>query len=433
MDFKDYIQGKRHGKEANKLEKEALNDAFLQDAIDGYDAVQGEHLPVIEELGSKITTPQITRKTTPVWRWVAAVIAFLLVGSSTLYFINKSNKTPQQQTATVIHPTKIEKNKTNKIDSIIESNTGNNVTQKTNIVIAQNKSVSSVKDNKDISQADKIADSSHDVEVITSSAPQSNTFTNATMTFENKDMGLNVSPFDTIDNLSKSIKTASIDNALQGRVAGLDVRSSKNHSSNIRIRGTSSINKSNYTPVKNVSGKITDENGEPLIGATVAVKGKKFGTVTDMDGNFNLQVPSSDSLLVASYIGYENTTVPAMQNMGDIKLLADNKSLSEVVVVGYGVQKKRGITGSISQKRYKQPFTQKNFIEYFKEHYNKDICQGKKIEIEAKVEIDEKGAPSLSEIIKSNCPEMKEELNRWLSKSPQWSIKNKTVILKIEL
>ena len=59
MSLKNYIQGKRQGKNANQLEREALNDPFLQDAIDGFDSIQGEHLPVIEELER-----QVVRKTT---------------------------------------------------------------------------------------------------------------------------------------------------------------------------------------------------------------------------------------------------------------------------------------------------------------------------------------------------------------------------------
>ena len=58
MNLKEYIQGKRYGKEANQLEREAMNDPFLQDAIDGFDSVQGEHLQVIEALEKKIQPPK---------------------------------------------------------------------------------------------------------------------------------------------------------------------------------------------------------------------------------------------------------------------------------------------------------------------------------------------------------------------------------------
>lgn len=92
MNLKDYIQGKRRGKEANELERKALNDAFLEDALDGFDAVQGDHLPVIETLEKRILTPQTTKKTTPMWRWIAAAVAFLLIGTSLLEIFNYNNK-----------------------------------------------------------------------------------------------------------------------------------------------------------------------------------------------------------------------------------------------------------------------------------------------------------------------------------------------------
>ena len=98
---------------------------------------------------------------------------------------------------------------------------------------------------------------------------------------------------------------------------------------------------------KKVSGTIKDENGEPVIGATVFEKGTKNGTVTDLDGNFTISVSPNSKLLI-SYIGYENMEVTANNGM-NLSLKRDLKELDEVVVVGYGATTKRAMISSVSQ------------------------------------------------------------------------------------
>lgn len=92
-------------------------------------------------------------------------------------------------------------------------------------------------------------------------------------------------------------------------------------------------------------GQVLDENGEPVIGASVVVVGSKgVGTVTDIDGNYTISAPKSAKVTI-SYIGYDTQTVPAG---GAIKLQPSDVTLNEVVVVGYGSQKKAHLTGSVA-------------------------------------------------------------------------------------
>ncbi|WP_198675225.1 SusC/RagA family TonB-linked outer membrane protein [Pleomorphovibrio marinus] len=97
-----------------------------------------------------------------------------------------------------------------------------------------------------------------------------------------------------------------------------------------------------------ITGTVTDQNGMPLPGATISVQGASLGTVTDIDGNFSIDVPEG-SVLVFSYIGYETQTVKlGTQSVMNIQLSEDASSLEEVLVVGYGTQAKSKLTGSIS-------------------------------------------------------------------------------------
>lgn len=99
---------------------------------------------------------------------------------------------------------------------------------------------------------------------------------------------------------------------------------------------------------KKVTGKVVDANGEPVIGATVIEDGTSNGTVTDFDGNFSLNIPEGKFLTI-SYIGYKSQNMKAVSNkIMNIVLKEDSGLLDEVVVVGYGTQRKGNLTGSIA-------------------------------------------------------------------------------------
>lgn len=101
-------------------------------------------------------------------------------------------------------------------------------------------------------------------------------------------------------------------------------------------------------PVKTISGIVTDQEDEPIIGASIFDKNTKTGTSTDLNGNFTLKV-SDQSTLTISYLGFSSLEVKVgTQSKMTIKLTKDSKNLEEVVVIGYGVQKKVNLTGAIA-------------------------------------------------------------------------------------
>lgn len=102
------------------------------------------------------------------------------------------------------------------------------------------------------------------------------------------------------------------------------------------------------TRVRTISGVVVDESRTPIIGANVMVKGTTNGTITDMDGKFSLNVPEN-AILEISYIGYLTQTIKiGTQNTVAISLKEDTQRLDEVVVIGYGTQAKKDITGAVS-------------------------------------------------------------------------------------
>lgn len=116
---------------------------------------------------------------------------------------------------------------------------------------------------------------------------------------------------------------------------------------------------------KRLTGVVKDQNGEPIIGANVSIKGTTTGSVTDMDGKFSLRATEKDILLV-TYIGYVTQEVPVKNKLEiQVVLVGDTQLLEEVVVVGYGTMKKRDLTGAVASIRMAdQPVNTSSSVAY---------------------------------------------------------------------
>ena len=98
-----------------------------------------------------------------------------------------------------------------------------------------------------------------------------------------------------------------------------------------------------------VRGTVTDDTDQPIPGVSILAKGTNQGTVTDIDGNYQLSVPGSQTVLVFSFLGFKNHEITVgNQDKIDVKLLSEMSDLGEVVVVGYGTQKKSDLTGAVA-------------------------------------------------------------------------------------
>lgn len=105
-----------------------------------------------------------------------------------------------------------------------------------------------------------------------------------------------------------------------------------------------------FVAENNVSGTVTDENGEPLIGVNIQVKGTNQGTATDLDGSFTLENVDPNAILIISYIGYLTQEIGLTgRTILDIRMVSDVQTLDELIVIGYGTVKKSDLTGSVTR------------------------------------------------------------------------------------
>lgn len=112
------------------------------------------------------------------------------------------------------------------------------------------------------------------------------------------------------------------------------------------------LSQTSFSQTFPVSGKITSATGEPLAGVTVQVKNGRASAISNVDGNFQINAPSSSAVLVFSYVGFADQQIPVNgQRQLSVALAPTNTSLENVVVVGYGTQKKKDITGAVATFR----------------------------------------------------------------------------------
>ena len=157
---------------------------------------------------------------------------------------------------------------------------------------------------------------------------------------------------------SVSVEGKSVDEVLNRVLAntGLVYSIENNHIILKKASKSLSVTQQNKT----VKGKVVDDLGEAVIGANVVVKGTKVGTVTDIDGNFSLEVPAN-AVLEISYVGYANVDVKVGNKTNlSITMKEDAHALQELVVVGYGTQKKATLTGAVAAIASDEIMTTKN-------------------------------------------------------------------------
>lgn len=386
MRLKDYIKGKRQGKEANQLEREAMNDPFLQDAMDGFDAVSGDHFAEIEDLENKLQQKQYSKKKTIYYRWwtiAAAASIVLILGIGGLLQFN-FNSPPEIVLESPTQDSTPEKMLTDKNEISIDT-----VADLSEKVIAQNVEKKSKKQ-------------------------------------ENKPQNIEIIVEENIYNVAQDkieLQSAAI----------ADIQTSDNMAHEEAIPFVASSPVARLSGNK-VTGVVIDEEGEPLIGANVQLKGTNIKTITDIYGKYKLTVPKGkkkDLQLVASYIGFNNREITATSDTNVIKMELNNLALNEVVVVGYGTVKKSSITGAISRVATTNDFGENEFKAYYKNSRNQGLCETSNTILKASFYIDSKGKPTEIKVEKAPCSDMEQEFIKLAQNSPSWTKKNQKIRISI--
>jgi hypothetical protein len=183
-------------------------------------------------------------------------------------------------------------------------------------------------------------------------------------------------------------------------------------------------------------GKVVDESGAPVVGVSITEKGTNQGTISDMNGAFNLLLSTDSSILVANFLGYKPMEINPSDTNQTVTLKPDESLLSEVVVIGYGAQKKSSMVGALSSKKESDttqiPFGEKEFQAYCKQNANKTVCTGKNTSVTVTLYIDETGKPTKIDYKNYSCEEAKKEIGDLLASSPVWTKKNRKVTMTIK-
>ena len=369
MRLSDYIQGLRKGKEAHRLEKESMKDPFLADAIDGYNQVEGNHEQRIEQLRIQISARSTKKRNTYAIIW--SVVACLVIGfgiSSYFLFLKETPEPvipiiPQNEIALV--PTKT------KTDSTPISPVSMKQADKKDIIAKSRTTISK---------------------------PPSAPITTMPMEEETSDQ-----------------MVAATDEEVIMTTGASDPESVK------KMR----IAKMAVIPTNDIiKGKVTDQKGEPLIGASVMYKGTNIGTVTDVNGEFSLLKKAENKQLTAQYIGYDPVEVPVDTSRTMlIAMNEDQKGLSEVVVVGHGVNKKANKDNTpqpVDGKRKYLKYLKKNLV-----RPTDETCAQVKGKVVLTFLVNRDGRPFHIKVKKSLCESSDKEAIRLVQEGPDWTYGNK--------
>ena len=411
MKLLDYIRGLRKGKEAHRLEKESMQDPFLADAMDGYNQVEGNHEQRIEKLRMQVSAHSAKKKNTYAITWSIAACLIIGFGISSYFLFLKKSMTDEVFIAEESVSTKLAEPAAPPTPAIPATPTVPATPQK-EIALATTKVKTDSTPISEITarQADK---KDMIAKIQATSQPQ---------------QGTPVATVPVMEEISE--ETA----ALQEVVATMDTFESESDKK-MKLAKVATI-----LPQKNmIKGRVTDEKGEPLIGASVTYKGTNIGTITNMNGEFSLVKKDDKKRLTAEYIGYDPVEIRVDTSRTMLIAMNENKqTLNEVVVVGYGAKKNKKSTtlGSVVKVEEQaekeitpQPVIGKrSYQKYLKENLVRpadEKCAQVKGKVVLTFLVNKEGRPFYIKVKESLCESADKEAIRLIQEGPDWIYGNK--------
>jgi hypothetical protein len=412
-DFERYYSGGMTAQEMHALEKAALDDPFLADALEGYKATRTPAADVAwlkEQLADKTqkarVVPLAPKKSYPILR--IAALVFLLMGAGwSVYYLADSKKDKlaiddQQQEAP---------------------------TRKTAPVVVPD---TASKEMRTLQQEEAPVPASPQA-----ATPRRNT-TSATVTTQPEETATAAAPpvgnvtieapktMLRTEDLSRDVAVAqrkqTVPQALEGQAAGVQVNKAGNQpaqDNRIAVRGANTLN--------TFQGRVVDANHQGVPNAVVSVQGNRAAVTTNNEGYFSLR--ATDTIVNANVaaIGFESLNVALNRGKEDttIVLNPNNQSLEEVVVVGYGVKKRQRMSGSVSTNTsHPQPV---NGWEAFNDYLQKQRKPAKELSsgnqkgsVTLSFDVNRKGVPVDIKVDSSLSPRHDEEAVRLLREGPKW-------------
>lgn len=476
----DYIKGKRKGNEAHKIEREAMNDPFLHDALDGYHSVEGNHIDIINRLSEKVLQPEKKKKRAIYIASMAAGIAILL--SVGIYMVYNELNMPDS-TPNVAVTNEIPKPETNEqveiTDNIQKEDTEEEekLERKKENLPARGQQQRNAQQETALqeeisfqdeinSETDAIADKMPERQLQQiPAAKQIPIETPAidlkTEKSENKvtirgsaSSTTNQQPLYIVDGVAvgdiSHLKAEDIESieilkdAPASAIYGFRAAMGKDRivSKSEKNLGAKSENSEKQKDRLIVTGKITDTEGEPLASAVVVVKGTEKVTVADENGNFRLETDGSQKL-IANYIGFESKEFEADSIKPVLVALQENaQALDEVVVVGYGVSKKAALTGSVTSVSASgivvktDPLPKigyRDFNKYLEENIKQptDECADAKGRVVISFYVNPSGKPYNFKVERSICPSADKEAIRLIQEGTEWLYGNQQVRITV--
>lgn len=382
MKLLDYIRGLRKGKEAHRLEKESMKDPFLADAMDGYSQVEGNHEERIEKLRMQISahtvkhTNSSKRKNSYAITWSIAACLVIGIGISTYFLFLK------------------------------KSMTDNVFIAKEDIPSAVFEPVTPKEEISSLAEAKMKQDSTH--EVIVKQADKKNIVAKSKTTPKPQSVPIAATP---VIEEATGEETAGQAIMLEETIVA-DTNTSHSEVPEMKVAKVAAPNRNL------IKGKVTDEKGEPIIGASVAYTGTNTGTITDLNGEFTLKKEEGNQELTAQFIGYEPVEIPVDTSRTMlIAMNEDKQMLDEVVVVGTK-DKYQTPQPVIGKRKYKK-YLEENLI-----RPDDDKCKDVKGEVVLAFFVDRAGKPQNITVVHGLCESADKEAIRLVKEGPKWTFGN---------
>ena len=406
MKLLDYIRGLRKGKEAHRLEKESMQDPFLADAMDGYNQVEGNHEERIEKLRMQVSAHSAKKKNTYAITWNIAACLIIGFGISSYFLFLKKSMTDEVFIAEESVSTKLAEPAAPPTPAIPATPTVPATPQK-EIALATT----------------KVKTDSTPVSEITARQANKKDMIARIQATSQPQQGVLVATVPVMEEVSE--ETA----ALQEVVATMDTFESESDKK-MKLAKVATILPQNNM----IKGRVTNEKGEPLIGASVTYKGTNIGTITNMNGEFSLVKKDDKKRLTAQFIGYDPVEIRVDTSRTMLIAMNENKqALNEVVVVGYGAKKnKKSVTAGTVVKGNEQAnkditpqpvIGKRKFQKYLKENLVRptdEKCAQVKGKVVLTFLVNKEGRPFSIKVKESLCESSDKEAIRLIQEGPDW-------------